>query len=173
MNVPSLYVVKGLLILDNDGNRIISKYYDDQFQSVKEQKDFEKSLFQKTYKANSEIIMLDGMTIVYRSSVDLFFYIVGSTSENEIMLMNLLNCLFDSVSQMLRKNVEKKYLYDNLDLVFLLCDEICDNGVIVESDATLALQRVCFKADDVPLGEQTVVDVLRSAKEQFKWSILK
>jgi hypothetical protein len=173
MNIPSLYVVKGLLILDNDGNRIISKYYDNQFQSVKEQKDFEKSLFQKTHKANSEIVMLDGMTIVYRSSVDLFFYVIGSTSENEIMLMNLLNCLFDSVSQMLRKNVEKKYLYDNLDLVYLLCDEICDNGVIVESDATQALQRVCFKAEEVPLGEQTVVDVLRSAKEQFKWSILK
>jgi len=29
---------------------------------------------------------------------------------------------------MLRKNVEKRHLYDNLDLVMLTLDEICDDG---------------------------------------------
>jgi hypothetical protein len=29
---------------------------------------------------------------------------------------------------MLRKNVEKKFLYENLDLVMLTLDEICDDG---------------------------------------------
>ena len=42
--------------------------------------------------------------------------------------MSVLNCLFDSVSQMLRKNVEKKMLLDKLDGVFLAIDEICDGG---------------------------------------------
>lgn len=42
--------------------------------------------------------------------------------------MSVLNCLFDSVSQMLRKNVEKKMLLDKLDSVFLAIDEICDGG---------------------------------------------
>jgi coatomer subunit zeta len=170
---PSLYIVKAIMILDNDGSRLISKYYDDQFLSIKEQREFEKSLFSKTHKANSEIIMLDGLTVVYRSNIDLFFYIIGSTSENEIMLVSLLNCLYDAVSQMLRKNVEKKYLLDNLDAVMLALDEICDNGVILESDPAQVAQRVSLKQDDVPLDQQTVVDVLRSARDQFKWSILK
>ena len=32
----------------------------------------------------AEIIMLDGLTCVYRSNVDLFFYVVSSSQENEV-----------------------------------------------------------------------------------------
>ena len=28
--------------------------------------------------------MLEGLTCVYRSSIDLFFYVIGSASENEV-----------------------------------------------------------------------------------------
>ncbi|CAF4379840.1 unnamed protein product, partial [Rotaria magnacalcarata] len=34
--VPSLYVIKGIVILDNDGNRILAKYYNQSFSTVKE-----------------------------------------------------------------------------------------------------------------------------------------
>jgi hypothetical protein len=160
---PSLYTVKAILIISNDGKRIIGKYYDDHLKSVKEQKDFEKSLFQKTHKANSEIVMLDGVTVVYRSCVDLFFYVIGSLSENEIMLMNLLNCLYDTINLALRKNVEKRTLYDNLDMIFLIIDELCDQGIITDTDPNSIARRVLVKNDDhIPLSEQTVVDVLRA-----------
>lgn len=71
--------------MDNDGNRILAKYYDKNvFPTAKEQKTFEKNLFNKTHRANAEIIMLDGLTCVYRSNVDLFFYVMGSSHENEV-----------------------------------------------------------------------------------------
>jgi len=74
-----------MAILDNDGNRILAKYYDKNvFSTSKEQKAFEKNLFSKTHRANAEIIMLDGLTCVYRSNVDLFFYVMGSSHENEV-----------------------------------------------------------------------------------------
>lgn len=74
-----------MAILDNDGNRILAKYYDKNvFPSSKEQKAFEKNLFSKTHRANAEIIMLDGLTCVYRSNVDLYFYVMGSSHENEV-----------------------------------------------------------------------------------------
>ena len=93
---PSLYTVKGLAILDNNGNRILAKYFDDKtFPTSKEQKTFESSLFAKTRKANSDILMLDGLTVVYKSNVDLFFYVMGGGEENELMLLAVLNCLFD------------------------------------------------------------------------------
>jgi len=170
---PSLYTVKAILILDNDGNRLIAKYYDDTFPTTKEQKAWEKNLFNKTHRANAEIIMLEGLTCVYRSNVDLFFYVIGSSQENELILVSVLNCLYDSVSQMLRKNVEKRALLDNMDGVFLAVDEICDKGIILESDPSAVCQRVSFRSDDIPLGEQTVASVLQSAKEQIKWSLLK
>ena len=46
----------------------------------------------------SEIIMLDGLTILYKSSVDLFFYVMGSSYENELLLMSALDVLFDSLN---------------------------------------------------------------------------
>jgi len=77
-----------MAILDNDGNRILAKYYDDNiFPTIKEQKAFEKNLFNRTHRANAEIIMLDGITCLYRSNVDLFFYVMGSSHENEVSIL--------------------------------------------------------------------------------------
>ncbi|XP_061702516.1 uncharacterized protein LOC133514687 isoform X2 [Syngnathoides biaculeatus] len=80
-----------------------SLYYDPElYSSMKDQRNFEKSIFNKTYKADNEIAFLEGMTIVYKNSIDLFLYVVGSCQENELMLMSVLNCLFDCLSQILR-----------------------------------------------------------------------
>ncbi len=173
MDQPSLYTIKAILILDGDGQRLVGKYYDDQFSSVKDQREFEKALFAKTSKANGEIIMLDNLTIVYKSNVDLFFYVIGSVSENEVMLVSVLSCLYDSISQILRKNMEKKYLLDSLDSAFLSLDEICDNGILMETDATQIAQRVSMKDNETSSNEQTVMDVVKSARDQLKWSILR
>jgi hypothetical protein len=172
---PTLYIIKAILILDNDGNRLLAKYYDNQLhQNLKDQKSFEKTLFKRTHKANDDIIMLDGHTIVYRNNVDLSFYVVGSTSENEIILVSILNCLFESIAQILRKQrMEKRYLLKNMDLVHLAVDEICDSGVLLEIDASQVVKRVCLKDNDVPLSEQTLHHVLKSAKEQIKTSVFK
>ncbi|KAG2460940.1 COPZ1 protein, partial [Polypterus senegalus] len=167
---PSLYTVKAVFILDNDGTRLLAKvlynfmkacverldntgaeqktavYYDpDFFPSMKEQKNFEKNVYNKTHKTDSEIAFLEGMTIVYKSSIDLFFYVVGSAQENELMLMSVLNCLFDSLSQMLRKNIEKRSVMENLDGVFLVVDEVIDGGVILESDPQQVIQKINFR----------------------------
>ncbi|XP_056263176.1 coatomer subunit zeta-2 isoform X1 [Pseudoliparis swirei] len=182
---PSLYTVKALFILDNDGNRLLSKYYDRElYPSIKEQKNFERNVFNKTHKADNEIAFVEGMTVVYKSSIDLFFYVVGSAQENELMLVSVLSCLFESLSQILRKNVERRCLLDNMEGVFLIVDEIIDGGVILESDPQQVLQKVNYRVDDSSLSEQSVAqqiteklalttNVLQSAKEQIKWSILK
>ena len=117
--------------------------------------------------------MFEGLTCVYRSNVDLFFYVVGSSQENELILASVLNALYDSISQILRKNVEKRALLDNMDAVFLAVDEICDGGIILDSDSTSIVQKVSLRNDDLNLGEQTMAQVLHSAKEQIKWSLLK
>nr|ACO11050.1 Coatomer subunit zeta-1 [Caligus rogercresseyi] len=169
--LPTLYSIKGVAILDNDGNRVLAKYYDKT--GIKEQKAFEKTLFSKTAKSNAEIFMLDGMTILYKSSVDLLFYVMGSCHENELLLLSVLNCFYDSVSQILRKNVEKKSVYENLDVIMLALDEIVDGGIILEADPNAVVSRVSLRSDDIPIGEQTVAQVFQSAKDQFKWSLLK
>ena len=170
----SLYSIKAISILDQDGNRILAKYYDKEvFPNEKSQTTFEKNLFQKTHKANAEIILLDGLVCVYRSNVDLFFYVIGSAQENELILLSVLNCFYDSISTVLRKNVEKKALFDNIDAAFLIMDEICDDGVILETDSTAIVGRCAIRPDDLAFGDQSISQLLGSAKDQFKWSLLK
>lgn len=31
-----------------------------------------------------EIALLEGLTVVYKSNIDLFFYVIGSSHENEV-----------------------------------------------------------------------------------------
>ena len=38
--------------------------------------------------------MLDGLTIVYRSNVDLYFYVMGSSYENEVRSLAVLFILY-------------------------------------------------------------------------------
>ncbi|NXA12897.1 COPZ1 protein, partial [Sapayoa aenigma] len=166
---PSLYTVKAIIILDNDGERLFAKYYDDTYPSVKEQRSFEKNIFSKTHRSDSEIALLEGLTVVYKSSIDLYCYVIGSAHQNELMLTAVLNCLFDSLSQMLRywgvlggsgalgghlgvmggatggKNVEKRALLDNMEGLFLAVDEIVDGGVILESDPQQVVHRVAVR----------------------------
>ncbi|XP_063997105.1 coatomer subunit zeta-1 isoform X3 [Pogoniulus pusillus] len=90
-----------------------------------------------------------------------------------LMLTAVLSCLFDSLSQMLRKSVEKRGLLENMEGLFLAVDEIVDGGVILESDPQQVVHRVAVRGEDVPLTEQTVSQVLQSAKEQIKWTLLR
>ena len=74
--------------------------------------------------STDEIIMHEGVTAVYKVNVDLFFAVVGAQNENEVyylacwksivlfeylsllplqlMLVGVLNALYDSISQLLR-----------------------------------------------------------------------
>ena len=170
---PSLYSIKAIFIMDNSGKRLLARYYDDTYPTAKEQKAFEKNVFKKTQKSDSEIALLEGLTIVYKSNVDLYFYVVGSSLENELILMSVLSCLFDSISLLLRRNVEKRALMRNLDSVFLIVDEIVDGGVIMQIEGNNVIERIVTRGEDVPLTEQSISQVFQSAKEQLKWSLLK
>ena len=108
----------------------------------------------------------------------------------QLILTSVLNCLYDSISQILRKNVEKRSLMENLDVAMLALDEICDNGyyfdkafeiilsneaklivlfdcfsIILESDPTAISYRVAVRNDDIPIGEQTVAQVVRKTQD--------
>ena len=113
------------------------------------------------------------LLFLFRPSVDLYFYVIGAAGENELMLQSVLQCLFDSLSILLRKDVEKKTIFQNLGTVMLATDEICDKGVIMEHDPYKVASRVTVRSEDLPIGEQTVSQVLNNYKEQLKMSLLR
>ena len=60
--------------------------------------------------------------------MDLLFYVIGSSEENELILVNTLTTFFDTVSIIVRKNVEKKAVFDKMDYIILAADELIDDG---------------------------------------------
>lgn len=49
-----------------------------------------------------EVILYDNQVVLYRSNIDVFFYVVGSMEENELILLSMLNAFYDAVSTLLR-----------------------------------------------------------------------
>ena len=115
-----------ILILDSDGNRILAKYYEpphlpttlghppssqiqyitapqpNPYPTLKDQRVFEKGLFDKTKKQSSDVILYDNRLVVYKSAADVTMYVVGGAEENEIMLYLVVVALRDCLDALLR-----------------------------------------------------------------------
>ena len=109
---------------------------------------YNKTLRTPTARSEAEIIMLDEHQAVYRFIGDLQFYVLGSLEENEVLLLDVLTGFCDSIVLLLRNQVEKKCVLENLDLVLLSMDEITEGGLILETDPAVIATRVTMRAGD-------------------------
>jgi coatomer subunit zeta len=72
------------------------------YPTIKDQKNFEKGLFEKTKKQTSDVILYDNKLVVYKQATDATLYVVGSAEENEIMLYLVVVALRDCLDAMLK-----------------------------------------------------------------------
>ncbi|DBA76231.1 hypothetical protein WJX77_004063 [Trebouxia sp. C0004] len=180
---PTMPVIQNMLLLDSEGKRIAVKYFDQQWATIAQQSNFEKSVFSKTSRTNArgeaEVTMFDEVVVCYKFIGDLMFYVTGSQDENELILHTVLVAFYESVTLLLRSAVEKKTVLENLDLVLLAMDEIIDKGLILETDPATIASRVSMRGadSDIPLTDRvTEVNIqsfLATAKEQLARSLLK
>ncbi|KAM0342761.1 hypothetical protein ACHAPU_009253 [Fusarium lateritium] len=164
----SLFTVQAILILSTeDGSRIFAKYFQsphsapnapasaftNPYHDVKSQKAFEKGLIEKTAKQTGDIILYDNRIVLYKMESDVMMYVVGSVDENEILLYNTILALRDSLHLLFKQSVDKRTIVENYDLVSLAIDEIVDDGIILETDPTIIVQRVSrAPTQDLPVG---------------------
>jgi hypothetical protein len=136
-----------------------------------------------------DILLYDNHLVLYKSALDLTFYLVAPQQENEIMLQSVLAAFYDAVAMLLRHQVEKRSILENLDLVVLALDETIDNGrvlsftqfsidshiskppsnvhsIILETDSVAIASRVSrpkpdagVQLSDITLNEQTIMQV--------------
>lgn len=168
--VSPMYVVRAIIILDSEGSRIAAKYFaNSDCPTGKEQQAFEKKLALKTLKAPSEVVMLDNATALYRSTGDSHIFVVGGNDENELLLLSVLNTLYDALQTALRGQVDKRTMLENLDAVLLVIDELVDDGIVLESDSSMiALRATMRNVEGEPsLPEQTLTQALHVAREQI------
>lgn len=81
-------------------------------------------------------------SVLYKSESDVMLYLVGSVEENEVLLYNAILALRDSLHLLFKASVDKRTIIESYDLVSLAVDEIVDDGIILETDPTIIVQRV-------------------------------
>ncbi len=78
--------------------------------------------------SSGDILLYDSQVVLYKQSLDVMFYVIGPADENPLILSTLMGAIFDSISLLLRGQVEKRAILENLDLVTLAVDECVDDG---------------------------------------------
>lgn len=176
----SLYTVEAVILLDNTGKRLFAKYYkaphekavDELIVSKSRQLQFEKMLFSKTYKQNSDVLLADNHTIVYKEFTESILYVVGSLSENEVLLYNVLQGLTGAF-EILLNEVDKRAILENYDLVALAIDETIDDGVVLETDPSAIAARVTSAPSEdatdikIDLSERGLMNVFNFTKKNI------
>ena len=180
---PLTHQVLAILVLDSEGARIASKFYSRaDFPDKLAQVEFERKIFKKTRsaagaRAESEVALSDGLAVVFRSSSDVTFYVVGAPDENELFLIMVLDALYDAVSALVKAPIDRRVLHTNLELLLLAIDEMVDGGVCLEVDPLLIESRVMLRGavpDSVSsYREMTVGTVISKAQDRVVKSFAK
>ena len=99
----------------------------------------------------------------------------GAASENELILCEALDGYYGALNGLLRSQLEKRVLLDNLDLVLLVVDELIDSGIILETNALAVANRVLMREDNdgqsAPVSEMTIGQALATAKQAVSRSL--
>lgn len=151
--------------MDNDGNRLAGKYYGDFLRKPVGDKSaedlrvqFELALHQKcagiAARADAaEVVTCQGQTAVFcggggSSGNDVRVVHVGPAGESELVLAHLCEGMYEALQHLMGGSTDRSMVLDNLELVFLLIDEHCDGGIILEVDGHKLASAVLLRDED-------------------------
>mmetsp|Transcript_19172 Transcript_19172/g.53256 ORF Transcript_19172/g.53256 Transcript_19172/m.53256 type:complete len:214 (-) Transcript_19172:464-1105(-) len=204
---PLLPTIDAILVLDGEGSRLAGKYYGDFLKAPETaakssedlRSDFEKQLQIKfggvvARMDAAEVVTVMGKTAVFCGGAnqggagggDVRIVHVGASNESELVLAHLCEGMYEALSQLMGGNTDRTMVLDNLELVFLLIDEHCDGGIILETDPTKLSSAVLLRDDDGAMedaaqpgmaqtqgmpsgvsGEMGLAQALLKARDQF------
>lgn len=161
--------VKAVVLLDSEGARLAAKYYSrEEFGDKLVQADLERKLAKKSRSSgarlDAEVALVDGYTAAFKLGTDVTLFVVGSGDENELILVAVLETLYEAVSGLLRGAVDKRSLLGSLELMLLAMDETIDGGIILDLDADAIQARVMLRG--------AVPDSISSYKEMTIGSVV-
>ena len=75
---------------------------------------------------------------------------VGPAGESELVLAHLAEGMYEALSNLMGGTTDRAMVLDNLELVFLLIDEHCDGGIILETDGQKLAGSVLLRDEQEP-----------------------
>jgi len=179
--------ILAVLVLDIDGERLATRYNTgsrDIFPDIKSQMAFEKRIIQKLPKPAqrndaraevTDVAIIDDHLVIFKSMNDVFVCVVSSTQENEMILMQLVDGLFASLSStvctsLFAQGLSKRAVLEGMEMTILILDEVQDDGVVMEIEEEKIVARVKMHAST---GDtQNTSDAFAKATESTKNKIL-
>lgn len=171
--------VLGIVLLDHEGNRLAVKYCTTapsagRLQTSSQQTKFEADIIQRASRIPNksevaEVLMVDDYIVLVKSLGDINVFVVGDPDENELILSEVLNTVCNSITICVSGPIGKRQIQENLGTIFIILDEVVDQGVIFETDPTVIAGRVQMSEKSVvEAAEQTMFNqALSSAKENL------
>jgi coatomer subunit zeta len=190
-----LFPVSAVILLDYEtGAILLAKYFDhDPILSINTNStkldahaihtvrtSFEKKLGQKLKQTNHDIISFDEHTVIYKVSQDVIIAVVALSSVNELLLVSLLNAIYDASMELYKPIFDKRAVFESYEWMALLISECIDRGAILECDPQVLVQRV-HQGKRGSVGEelghalegQSFASAFAFAKERVKGALLR
>ena len=133
MNDNLICKINFIIFLDNNGNRLYSKFYD---KKQKNQKEFEIKLSKFVINNNIQrndvdIFIFDNYTIVSKISPEIAIFIGSDENTNECLLVNFYDTLEYCLFNIIENSLTKEKLLKNYDKIVILIDELINDGLIM------------------------------------------
>ena len=121
-----------IIFLDNDGNRLYSKFYD----KISNTKEFEIKLSKFVINNNIQrndvdIFIFENYTIVSKISPEIAIFIGSDENTNECLLVNFYDTLEYCLFNIIENSLTKEKLLKNYDKIVVLIDELINDGLIM------------------------------------------
>ena len=132
MNDNLICKINFIIFLDNDGNRLYSKFYD----KISNTKEFEIKLSKFVINNNIQrndvdIFIFDNYTIVSKISPEIAIFIGSDENTNECLLVNFYDTLEYCLFNIIENSLTKEKLLKNYDKIVVLIDELINDGLIM------------------------------------------
>ena len=130
-------LIKFIIILDNNGKLIYGKYFIDKDQE--KQREFEKQLCFQVKNLNIsqdelDIFNIDDYNVFVKIIGEIAYFIGVNEDDNECLGYNFCKIFENCLGSLTNDNFDRKKIFDNLDKIMLIIDEMVDNGLIINTD---------------------------------------
>ncbi len=121
-----------IIFLDNDGNRLYSKFYDKNLNTKEFEIKLSKFVINNNIQRNDvDIFIFDNYTIVSKISPEIAIFIGSDENTNECLLVNFYDTLEYCLFNIIENSLTKEKLLKNYDKIVILIDELINDGLIM------------------------------------------
>ncbi len=170
VQIPS---VNCFVILTTDGERLLAKYFDGRSKDdqIKNEAQLQRKTKSNKIGTDTEVFLMDQEVVAMCAGIDVKFYISADSSENELILVSVLEAIYNALSEILSNHMDHRTLVDNLELTLLTVDEVIDHGQIMELDSNAVASRVLMRSSEggsqQAIGDLSISQAINLAKDSF------